>query len=388
MYVSPITSMQKNRINDEYLMGTQCLIDEEPDSLDDTSEYKNYKANNDEVIAIMDRYHEAKDLKEKSGTIVREVLRLDEIETLPKIINASAIRGFETKFNSKNIVDATTKAVYDKAVCNYNKSEEIMANAKENMIESLSKFIYYIIERNFNTFKKYTADLYQEGVLGILKGFERYDARKSRPTTYFYVFIVHEMTEFVNQNVNKTTSHYSANIVKVKKAINNFEHEGREWTIKDIAQETGISAETILQSIRIMDCSQEVHYDSVDYLDSQISQRCSSPEEEYLKNETAEIIHQAVAALSEDEAKVIIAKYGLDGKEGRSFKNISIELGIQIDKVKKLNNAAIRKLKKSKLIHGNFNLAKEEKALNTNAIGYIPVEAGEKLMQELENIQI
>lgn len=380
--------MEQNRINNEYLMETENVIDKGSDALEGTPKYKNYKSNNDEVIVIMDRYHEANNSKKEAGIIIREILTLDESETLPKIINTSATRGFETKFNSESIEDKTLKSAYSKAVSDYNQSEETMIKVKEEMIEILSKFIYYIIERSFNTFKKHTADLYQEGVLGILKGFERYDARKSRPTTYFYVFIVHEMTEFVNQNINKTTSHYSANIVKVKKAINNFEHEGREWTIKDIAQETGVSAETILQSIRIMDCSQEVHYDSVDYLDSQISQRCSSPEEEYLKNETAEIIHQAVATLSEDESRVIIAKYGLDGKEGRSFKNISVELGIQIDKVKKINNAAIRKLKKSKLIHGNFNLAKEEKALNANSIGYIPIEAGEKLMQELENVQI
>lgn len=281
--------------------------------------------------------------------------------------------------------DGINEDDYRNLIDTYKKGVGIVNQAKEEMIAKLDMFIYYVIERNFNTFKKYTKDLYQEGVVGILKGIDTYNPEKSKPTTFFYIYIVHEMTEFINLNINKTTSHYSANIVKVKKAMNRFEREGRKPTVKDIAQETGISAETIAQAINIMESSNEVHYDTVDYLDSQMSQRYSSPEEEYLKNETIELIQSAINLLPVDEGNVVRLKYGLSGEEPMSYKNISIRLGIQIDKVKKLNSAALRKLRRSRIISGNFkNLQKEEKALNDTLIGVVPITVAETLMQVLE----
>lgn len=195
------------------------------------------------------------------------------------------------------------------------------------------------------------------------------------------------MTEFINLNVNKTTSHYSANIIKVKKAINHFERQGRKATIKDIAQETGISAETIAQAINIMESANEVHYETVEYLDANSSQRNPSPEEEYLKNETTMLIQKAVDALPTDEGNVIRLKYGLSGEEPMSYKNISARLGIQIDKVKKLNSAGIRKLRKSKIINGNFkNLQKEEKALNETLVGVVPVSVADAVLDDLDSV--
>lgn len=278
-----------------------------------------------------------------------------------------------------------SKEDFKELVQSYNTGMDLMKKGKEEMVAKLDMFIYYVIERQFNTFKKYTRDLYQEGVVGILKGIDTYKPQKSKPTTFFYIYIVHEMTEFINLNINKTTSHYSANIIKVKKAINHFEREGREWTIKDIAQETGISAETIAQAINIMEVSNEVHYDTVDYLDSQMSQRSQSPEEEFFKEETSRMIQAAIDTLPKDEADVIRLKYGLSGEEPLSYKNISSRLGIQIDKVKKLNSSGLRKLKRSKIISGNFkNLQREEKALNSSLIGVIPLADADKMMDDLD----
>lgn len=276
---------------------------------------------------------------------------------------------------------------FNKMVLNYQKGNELMCGAKADMIEKLDMFVYYIIGKKFATFKRYTKDLYQEGVVGILKGIDTFDPEKGKATTYFYTYILHEMTEFVNTNINKTTSHYSANIVKVKKAINHFERDGRDWTITDLAQETGISAETIAQALNIMESANEIHYDTPDYLDVHTSENFSSPEDEYLKKEISRILQEAIDSLSADEANVVRLKFGLTGEEPMSYKNISNRLGIQIDRVKKLNSSAIRKLKGNKIISGNFKtVSREERILNESIIGVVPVKVGESIMDELDEI--
>lgn len=326
---------------------------------------------------IMDKYNTGKEIAKKAEAIIRSVLNMDENKKLPNII----IR--PEKIEDKNIED-----IYLEAVKEYNRGMQMTLDAKEEMIIKLDMFIYYIIENRFSTFKKYTKDLYQEGILGILKGIDSYDAKKSKPTTYFYIYVLHEMTEYINSNINKTTSHYSANIVRVKKAVSELERNGRDWTVKDIAQETGISSETIIQSLKIMESSKEVHYDTVDYLDSKISRSFDSPEDEYIKNETQQILHKAVSDLGTDEASVVSLRHGLTGEEAMSFKKVAERLNLPIDKVRKYYNSGIRKLRRNKTIHGTFNLKKEARAINNNSLGVVPIEIGEKLMDQLLNADI
>ena len=77
-------------------------------------------------------------------------------------------------------------------------------------------------------------------------------------------------------------------------------------------------------------------------------------------------------------------KFGLDGEPPLSYKNISERLGIQIDRIKKLNSSAIRKLKKDKLILENFGgMKKSNKALNSGFVGIVPLDAGEKIFEEI-----
>lgn len=327
---------------------------------------------NKDAIEIMDEYNNGKKMVASVEPIIRTLHNLQKKDKMSESLLMTIPKGYD-------------KNAYMELVNTYKEGMTIMKNSKEKMIEKLDMFVYYIIGRNFSTFKKFTKDLYQEGILGILKGFDAYNPEKSKPTTYFYIYIVHEMTEFVNLNVNKTTSHYAANIVKVKKAINHFEKAGRDWTIKDIAQETGISAETITQALNIMESSNEMHYETTDYLDAQISKRNPSPEEEYIKNEISQMLQDSIDTLDINEANVIRLKYGLSGEEPMSYKNIAARLGIQIDKIKKYHSAGIRKLRRCKIINGNFKgLKREEKALNDSQIGIIPIKAAEAIMDEVD----
>ena len=371
----------KKDFNDEYNSELdEALYDDdnyenEDEPIEEDNIEKNLDVSKNDAIKIMEIYRNGIDLKAPAEEMLKDLYHLNKKDKLTVQMLMKKPEG---------ISEEDFKALVEM----YNKGQELIVNANSKMIDKISMFIYYIIERKFGTFKLHTKDLYQEGCLGVLKGMENYNPKKGKPTTYFGIYIIHEMTEYINLNINKTTSHYSANIIKVKKAINHFEREGREWTVKDIAQETGISAETITQALNIMSSADEVHYDTVDYLDSKMSKTFDSPEDTVLKNETTEIIKNAMnSVLTEDEANVIRLKYGLDGEEELSYKNISARLGIQIDKVKKLKNTALRKLSNSKAIKDSFGyLKKTKKVLNESMVGIVPIKAAEEMMAELDEV--
>lgn len=328
-------------------------------------------------IKYMKQYLEYLPILEESEYKLKDIYKLHENENLEAFFARNPLL-------LSKVPDNVEQTEFKKIVKDYLIASHFVKESKEKMIEKLEYLVYYIINKNFSTFKKYTKELYQEGILGILASMKKYDYEKSSPSTYFFNYILHQMNDFVNFQINKTSPHYATHITKIKKAINSLEKEGKEVTVIGVAQITKFSAETIVQSMKIMELSNEMHYETIDVLESNLSETFQSPEEEFVKNEIVEIIRSAVNALPEDEKNVINLKFGLLDGVQLSYKSISETLGIQIDKVKKLNASAIRKLKKNKLILDNFgNMKKSNKVLNQSLVGIIPIEAGEKLFDEI-----
>lgn len=356
---------------DDYSETNKNILYEDDPDLKQAEKEAKEKGKNLDHVKIMKDYEQGNLIIESSKEAICSLYQIDEKEPFDKEIE---------KLKEKNSNDLNLNEL----ISSYYFGNELVQNARNQMIDKLEYLIYYIINKRFSTFKKYTKELYQEGIVGVLASLPKYDYHKASPSTYFFNYILHQMTDFVNYQINKTSPHYATHITKIKKAINSFEKEGREVTVKDLAQETGISVETIVQSMNIMEKANEMHYETIDILESKMSETFQSPEEEYMKKELANIIRQAVNSLPTDEGNVIILKFGLDGEPPLSYKNISERLGIQIDRIKKLNSSAIRKLKKDKLILENFGgMKKSNKALNSGFVGIVPLDAGEKIFEEI-----
>ena len=83
-----------------------------------------------------------------------------------------------------------------------------MNKEEEEVILKNSNLIYSII----NKYTKYydVDDLYQTGVIGILKAYKNYDSSKNcKFSTYAYTYILGEVLKYVNNNRNiKLSSEY------------------------------------------------------------------------------------------------------------------------------------------------------------------------------------
>ena len=172
----------------------------------------------------------------------------------------------------------------------HSKNPAIKANAMEDALKELEGYVHHIIKKQYSTYGKYYDDLVQEGKIGIICGLEKYDPLKSKPSTFFNFYIIHEMSKFVDTIVNRTTSHYSANLSKINKVIDKFAKEGREWTAADIAIELNMNMETVIQCLAIKDRKDEMYYETDDVLEQHISDRDKSPEEQFRKRKIKCII--------------------------------------------------------------------------------------------------
>lgn len=253
-----------------------------------------------------------------------------------------------------------------------------MQYANECAIKALEGFVFHIIKKSYSTYVRDNFyDMVQEGNLGIMVGMEKYDPNKSMPTTFFSPYIKHEIQKHITRQVDKTTAHYSTSIKKINKAIEAFDAENIQYTNVDIAIQTGLSLETVNQSMAIRNYRDEVHIDAcvpgmID--NNQISSKIATPEEEYLEKEEKNILYTAIMNnLTPQEIKVLELHFGINNVETISEGEISKCLGIPKDKVKKLINSSIRKLKNSELKDMYRNhLANEDKLIQETEISLVP----------------
>lgn len=109
----------------------------------------------------------------------------------------------------------------------YHSDNEILkSEAKKAVIEDYSKFVSYIIKEKFYSYRKHWEDLFQCGICGLLKALENYDPHFSKPTTYFYYFIVQEINDFISKYIEGTNRYYSRKVKSLDESILKLKRSG------------------------------------------------------------------------------------------------------------------------------------------------------------------
>lgn len=378
---------QHYKLESEYDVDNYSYLDEEEKdgvSDDEEDEYEEIDKNINE--------QENEEMLQELEELDDEEVDLDDddLEEEPTLKKAKK-KVRKSKSEKKEVIDHSGVAVRQRFYTimeDYHSGDSTKRTfALERAMKELEGFIHLIIKRSYSTYtRKYFYDLLQEGYLGVAIGMEKYDPDKSMPTTFFYPYIKHEMQGFITRNVDKTTSHYSSNIKKINKVIQEFEEKGIRYTNVDIAIQTGMTIETVDQSMAIRNYRDEVHIDACppNIIDNEMEEvRHRTPEKDLIEKETTQTIHRAINnVLNEDEIKVLEMHFGLNDKNPVSEGEISRNMGIPKDKVKRLLNRAIRKLRNSELVNVfGDNMKKEEKLLEDIDV---PIVARDATQEDIE----
>ena len=225
--------------------------------------------------------------------------------------------------------------------------------ACEQALISLEGLIRHIIKTKYAKYSaRFFDDLLQQGRLGVCKGLTSYDPSQSKPATFFYYYILHEMQEWVNSMINKTTSHYDASMRKIKKVIDKYQKEGRHYTAVDIAIDTNLPLQTVEQSIQMINSSEtsiEGMLDSIGSLENILPSTEKSPEQLFLEEENVRVLDEAINRyLDEQETRVIELMYGIHGCPIMSNKMISKKLDMPTDRIRRFQITALCKLRQCK----------------------------------------
>jgi RNA polymerase primary sigma factor len=239
--------------------------------------------------------------------------------------------------------------------------------ARRILIRSNLRLVVTIAKRYMNIGLSFQ-DLIEEGNLGLMKAVDKYDlAKGSKVSTYASWWIKQSMMRaLANQaKMIRIPVYMVEKITSVNKASEIlFKRMGRTPTPHEIAEYLGMDPDKVLDLQSMSKKPESLHEtigeDGVSELIDVISDQGSSrPNRAIAEHLIQDNIMELLSKMDEREAKIVAWRFGLFGDPPKTLEDIGQKLGITRERVRQINEAAIKKmreiLKDKKLEYKDFN---------------------------------
>lgn len=272
------------------------------------------------------------------------------------------IQTFNTIVYKDDILQSYLKDIGKIKLLKTEEELELGKRTAEGDLKAKQKLIQANLRLVVSIAKKFTGqgvlflDLVQEGSLGLIRAAERFDYKKGfKFSTYATWWIKQTIVRAIANNsktiripvhmADKIRSYKKAKAVLLKKL-------GREATVEEIATEMKISLKKLSNIISAMQkdpISLETpitdNLTLSDYLEDENSEY---PEKNIQKYFLQKDVKKVLRELSNREQKILTDRFGINGENPKTLKQIGEETGFSKERIRQIENFALLKIRQSK----------------------------------------
>ena len=210
------------------------------------------------------------------------------------------------------------------------------------------------IARSYNRPGTELSDLVQEGNLGLLRAVERFDWRLGYKFSSYASWWIRQAIQRAAVGTGHAI-HLPAHRAAELRALHRRNGElrtalGREPTIDDLAEATGMTVERVAEVMGLPDhlvsLSQVIGEDGTELGDLLPDQLTPKPEGEAIDHWTSNELLHGLDALPERQALVLRARFGLDGEAPVSLQELAGRLGVTRERIRQIEKQALKSMQR------------------------------------------